>query len=326
MYLLLWKFQSIIFSIDCFIGEKMTLDLNAFAVFARVVETGNFTAAAESMHFSKSMVSRQVAALEEGLGVRLLNRTTRRVSVTEAGAVVYERAQRIVAEAADAEACVTHVQGAVQGRLRVNAPMTFGIRQLSHVIPEFLERYPDLTVDLALNDRRVDLIEEGFDVSLRVSELEDSSLIARQLAPVRRMLVAAPAYFEKHGRPQTPEELKRHRFMFYSIQPRPEVIRLRSPSGRRIEVEREGQLYCNNADAMVPMLKAGGAIGFFPDFIVWKELRDGTLEAVMPDWEDEPLRLHAIYPHTHLLAPKVRAFVDFAVEKFGSGVAPWEHL
>ena len=302
----------------------MSLDLNAFAVFAQVVEAGSFTGAAEKLRLSKSMVSRQVASLEEGLGVRLLNRTTRRLSVTEAGAVVYERAQRIVAEVADAEACVTHVQGAVQGRLRINAPMSFGIRQLSPVMAEFLERYPDLTVDLILNDRRVDLIEEGFDVSLRVSELEDSSLIARQLAPVRRLLVGSPAYFERHGRPETPEDLKAHRFMFYSIQPKPEVIRLRAPSGGRVEVERAGQLYCNNADAMVPMLMAGGAMGFFPDFIVWDALQKGELEAVMTEWEDDPLRLHAIYPHTHLLASKVRAFVDFAVEKFGPGVAPWE--
>ena len=302
----------------------MALDLNAFAVFAQVVETGSFTGAAERLQLSKSMVSRQVAALEEGLGVRLLNRTTRRLSVTEAGAVVYERAQRIVEEAADAENCVTHVQGAVQGRLRVNAPMTFGVKQLSLVMPEFLERYPDLTVDLTLNDRRVDLIEEGFDVSLRVSELVDSSLIARQLAPVRRLLVASPAYFEAHGRPETPEDLKHHSFMFYTIQPRPESVRLRSPSGRRVEVECTGRLYCNNGDAMIPLLMAGDAMGFLPDFIIADELRSGALETVLTDWEDEPLRLHAIYPHTHLLASKVRAFVDFAVEKFGAGAAPWE--
>src|SRR5690606_2945961 len=179
-------------------------DLNAYAVYAKVVELGGFTAAADALGLSKSMVSRQVSTLEDALGVRLLNRTTRRIAVTEAGAVVFERAQRIVMEAQEAAEEATCVEGAVRGQLRINAPMSFGIRQLGAVMPEFIARYPELNVDLVLNDRRVDLIEEGFDVSLRISALTDSSLIARQLAPVERYIVGAPSYFEKHGTPKRP--------------------------------------------------------------------------------------------------------------------------
>ncbi|MBO6693184.1 MAG: LysR family transcriptional regulator, partial [Parvibaculum sp.] len=199
----------------------MSVDLNGFTVFAKVAELGGFTAAADALGLSKSMVSRQVSALEDQLGVRLLNRTTRRINLTEAGAVVFERAQRIVAEAQEAAEEATCVEGAVRGQLRINAPMSFGISQLGPVMPEFMERYPEINVDLVLNDRRVDLIEEGFDVSLRISALTDSSLIARQLAPVERYIVGAPDYFEKHGVPKRPADLVHHDFMLYTLLARP---------------------------------------------------------------------------------------------------------
>ncbi len=301
-------------------------DLNGFAVFARVVELGGFTAAAEALGLSKSVVSRQVSALEDQLGVRLLNRTTRRVAVTEAGALVFERANRIVAEAEEAAAEANCVEGQVRGRLRVNAPMSFGILELGPVLPVLLARYPDLDVDLVLNDRRVDLIEEGFDVSLRISELEDSSLIARQLAPVERFIVGAPAYFEKHGQPERPADLATHPFMLYTLLAKPGQMTFTRSTGQRETAEVKGRFFCNNADAMLPLMRAGSALCLAPDFICHEDLRAGRLVRALDGWSMPPLTLHVIYPHTRHLSAKVRAFVDFAVEHFGPGKARWESV
>lgn len=301
----------------------MATDLNAFAAYAKVVELGSFTAAAEALKLSKSMVSRQVSLLEDELGVRLLNRTTRKISVTEAGAVVYERAARIVAEAEEAERDAVCIEGAVRGKLRINAPMSFGIRELGPVLPKFLERYPELVLDLALSDRRIDLMEEGFDVSLRISALLDSSLIARQLAPVRRLIVGTPAYFEKHGTPEHPRDLARHPFILYSQLSRPELVEFKDGDGKPLQVELKGPLYCNNADAASAVLMEGQALSLSPDFICHERLRSGELVSVLDDWMPPPLTLHVIYPHTRHLSAKVRAFVDFAVEEFGPGKARW---
>ncbi|MEQ8326764.1 MAG: LysR family transcriptional regulator [Parvibaculum sp.] len=301
----------------------MAVDLNAYAVYARVVELGGFTAAAEALGLSKSMVSRQISTLEDALGVRLLNRTTRRIALTEAGAVVFERAQRIVMEAQEAAEEATCVEGAVRGQLRINAPMSFGISQLGPVMPEFMARYPELTVDLVLNDRRVNLIEEGFDVSLRISALTDSSLIARQLAPVERYIVGSPAYFEKHGVPKRPSDLAGHDFMLYTLLARPNILEMENAKGEKEQVELKGRFLCNNADAMVEMMLKGMGLVFSPDVLCHQHLKSGALVRVLEDWTVPALTLHAIYPHSRHLAAKVRAFVDFTVEKFGPGKAPW---
>jgi DNA-binding transcriptional LysR family regulator len=301
----------------------MSVDLNAFAVYAKVVELGSFTAAAEALKLSKSMVSRHISMLEDALGVRLLNRTTRKLSLTEAGTVVFERASRIVAEADEAERDAVCIEGAVRGKLRINAPMSFGIRELGPVLPKFLARYPELTVELALNDRLVDLMEEGFDVSLRASRLVDSSFIAKQLAPVRRLIVGTPDYFRKHGTPKHPHDLASHTGLLYTLLPRPETIEFRDKHGKTLQVEMKGPLLCNNADAMEGVLMAGAGFMVSPDFICHEDLRAGRLVSVLDDWAPPALTLHVIYPHTRHLSAKVRAFVDFAAEEFGPGKARW---
>lgn len=301
----------------------MAVDLNGFVVFARVAELGSFTAAADTLGLSKSMVSRQVSQLEDELGVRLLNRTTRRISLTEAGAVVLECAQRIVAEAQDAAEDASCIEAAVRGTLRINAPMTFGIRQLGPVLPEFLARYPELTVALDLNDRRIDLIEEGFDVSVRISALTDSSLIARQLAPVQRYVVGAPSWLKKRGWPKRPADLASHDFLLYTLLARSNHLEMENAKGEREEVELRARMYCNNADAMLESLAAGLGLALVPDFICSSHLKSGNLVRALPDWTVEPLTLHVIYPHSRHVTAKVRAFVDFMVEKFGPGRAPW---
>lgn len=298
-------------------------DLNGLAAYVQVVEAGGFTAAADALGVSKSAISRQIKALEEELGVRLLNRTTRRLSPTEAGTAVYQHARRMIEEAEAAREVAVCIQGAMRGTLRVNAPMTFGIRELGPVLPEFMKRYPDVTIDLVLNDRRVDLVEEGFDVSVRISTMVDSSMIVRQLAPVRRLIAGTPDYFSRHPIPAHPRELSEHQFMIYTLSTRPTVLSFSGLRGERIEVPVSGSLHCNNGDAMEAAVMAGLGLVVAPDFIHHAHMRAGRLVSVLDGWSLPAITLHALYPPGKNLLPKVRAFVDFLGEKFGPSNAPW---
>jgi DNA-binding transcriptional LysR family regulator len=295
----------------------MSQDLGAMALFARVVETGSFTGAAAQLGLSKSSVSKQVSRLEARLGTRLLNRTTRRLSLTEAGQAFFEGCQRVVAEAAAAEQAVTHLAAAPRGVLRVNAPMSFGVLHVAPAVPELLAACPELALDLTLNDRRVDLIEEGYDMAIRIGALGDSSLIARRLAPSHRMLCAAPAYLARHGRPEAPEDLADHDCLVYSYQTLGREWRLRSPAGER-RVRIAGRLAVNNGDALLAAALAGQGIVFLPSFIAGEALRGGGLERLLPAWRDaEETGVHAVYPAGRNLAPKVRVFIDFLAARFG---------
>lgn len=297
--------------------------LTEMSIFAAVVEAGGFTAAGRTLGLSKSAVSKQVARLEARLGSRLLQRTTRRIALTEAGAVFLEGCQRVLAEAAAAEAAVTHLAGSVRGLLRVNAPMSFGLRYLSTLMARFMTLHPELQVDLSLNDRRVDLVEEGFDVGVRIGLLPDSSLVARQLAPIRRSLCASPDYLVRHGWPETPEALRGHACLLYSYLDTPRVWRFRGADGvRRIAIR--GPLESNNGEVLAEAAVAGIGIACLPTFIVCDALADGRLVELLTDWTDdrEPA-LYAVYPERRHLAPKVRAFVDFLAEAI-TDPPPWE--
>ncbi len=291
--------------------------LDAMAAFARVVEAESFSAAARALGLSKSAVSKQVSRLEARLGLRLLNRTTRRLSLTEAGAAFYQGCQRVVAEAEAAEQAVTHLASAPRGRLRVNAPMSFGVRHVSPALPEFLGRYPELAVDLTLNDRLVDLVEEGFDVGVRIAPLVDSSLVARRLAPSRSVLSAAPAYLDVRGAPRDLDELEDHACLIYSYQATGEAWRLTGPGGaRRLKVS--GPLRVNNGDAILAAALGGLGVALLPCFICGEDLRAGRLVRVLPDWGlASDGAVSAVYPAARHLSPKVRVFVDFLAERFG---------
>lgn len=285
------------------------------AVFARVVEAEGFTAAARALGLSKSAVSKQVARLEADLGVRLLQRTTRRLSLTEEGAVFFEGCQRMLAEAAGAEAAVTHLTGGVRGRLRIAAPMSFGILHLAPALPAFQARHPDLAVELSLNDRRVDLVEEGYDVGIRIGGLPASSLVARRLAPSRGAVCASPAYLARHGRPETPQDLRKHDCLIYSYLEPPRIWPFRrAGSTQRVTVD--GPLQTNNGEVLLQAALAGQGIIRLPTFIVGPALCDRLLVELLSDWQDprEP-GIYAVYPARHNLAPKVRAFVDFMAER-----------
>ena len=287
-------------------------NLSAMASFARVVDEGSFSRAATRLGLSKSAVSKQVARLEDRLGTRLLNRSTRRLSLTEAGTRLYERCQRIIAEAEAAEAEAGSLQTDPSGLLRVTTGVSFGQLHLARHLPALLDRHPGLSIDLVLNDRVVDMVEEGYDVALRIGRLADSSLIARRLAPVRRILAASPAYLERHGVPGCARDLQQHACLGYSLSPNGTVWTLDGVHNHRFQP----RVFANNGDSLSAMAAAGLGIVHMPTFILARYMRRGELVRVLPDHELQPAALYTVYPPGRPLAAKVRAFIDFAVETF----------
>ncbi len=290
--------------------------LTSIQVFIQVAANGSFAAAARQLGLSRSVVSKHVQALERHLGARLLNRTTRRLSLTSAGAAYYERARDIMAELEEAEAAVTSLQAQPRGRLRINAPVSFGIQHLAPRLPAFIARYPELEIEISYNDRFVDLVNEGFDVAVRIGQLKDSSLVARRIAPVQVILCASPSYLERHGWPQQPAELSSHNCLCYSYQRYSQEWRFIDPEGGMHKVTVSGNLRANNGETLLTAAEQGLGIVQTPDFIAANALRAGKLVQLMPDYRAEPLAVHAVYPYTRHPSAKVRTFVDFLVEEF----------
>lgn len=298
-------------------------NLAAMAIFARVVEAGSFTGAARRLGMSKSAVSKQLSGLEEVLGVRLLNRTTRKLSLSQAGLVFHEHCARMLTEAQAALEAVQSLQSEPRGLLRVNAPMSFGIIHLAPAIPDFLARHPGLRVDMDLSDRYVDLVSEGFDLAIRIGRLEDSSLIARRIAPARRVVCGAPAYFARHGLPREPADLARHNCLLYAYLRSHDEWRFRHrDDGEEIAVRVDGNFRANNGDALVGACLRGLGLSLSPTFLVADALREGRLVACLTDWPDIDSSIQAIYPHRRNVTARVRAFIDFCIERFAD--APWE--
>lgn len=294
--------------------------LSDIAVFVRVVEAGSFTAAAEKLGLSQSAVSKAVNRLEERLGTRLLNRSTRRLSLTETGTALHDRSQHALAEIEEAELEVARLQMEPRGVLRVNAPMSFGILYVSPLVPEFLERYPALTIDLQLDDRLVDLVEEGFDCAIRIKSLDDSTLIAKKLGPCPQVICASPEYLKRHGTPRTPEELKAHSVLIYTPRATPGEWELRGPDNKKIKIQTQGRLHSNNGIALLQGGLKGLGLMVVPAFYIDNELKAGRLVMVMDDYTIMPeVSIHAVYPERRYLSPKVRVFVDFLAERFGQG-------
>ncbi len=291
--------------------------LTAMLAFARVVETGSFSKAARDLGISKSAVSKQISRLEDRLGVRLLNRTTRRHSLTEAGTSFFQGCQRMIAEADSAAAAVSHLGSAPRGVLKVNVPMSFGVLHLGPALADFLAAYPELSIDMALNDRLVDLVDEGFDVGLRIGKLADSSLIARRLAPCRHVLCAAPSYLSARPAPKVPEDLKALSCLHYSYLSEGQTWRFNGPEGLR-KVTVSGRLRINNGDMLKSAVIDGLGIALLPTFIVGDELRSGRLVPVLTDWKPSlDSAIHAVYPASRNLSPKVRVFIDFLAARIG---------
>ncbi len=289
--------------------------MSEMVVFSRVVEAGSFSEAARRLGSSKSAVSRQVTRLEGRLGVQLLQRTTRRLALTEAGRLFHERCAKIIREVEEAELAVSHAQRAPRGLLRVNAPMSFGQLVLAPAVPAFLSHHSELRVELVLDDRRVDAVEGGFDVTIRIADrLPDSSAIARRIAPTRVVVCGAPCYLERRGVPRTPADLASHECLVYSHRDR---WLFRGPSGAEW-VGVSGRLRANNGDALREAVLAGLGLGQIPSFIVAADIARGALEVVLERFEERSASIWALYSPTRHLSTKVRAFIDFLAERFAS--------
>lgn len=292
--------------------------LDAMRTFVTVVSEGSFTRAAERLALSPQLVSKYVSQLEQHLGVRLLNRTTRRLHLTEAGAAYRQRAEQVLAEIDDMESELGALQTQARGRLHVSAPVSFAIRHLAPLINDFQRANPAVDIDLQLNDRKVDIVEEGFDIALRIGRLRSSSLIAKRIAPVRLVLCASPEYLATHGTPEHPRDLAGHRFLRYrymeeSQEPLLQWLPRSGGGGDRALSE----LTSNNGDVLVEAALGGAGIALQPTFLCGSAIQQGKLEVVLAEHEPEPLGLYAVYAHRQLLASKVRHFVDFLEGYFG---------
>lgn len=291
-------------------------DLTAMAVFAAVAEAMNFGQAADRLGLSKSAVSKQLARLEQRLGARLVNRSTRQISLTEVGETYYGYCARILAEAEAADLAVAQLQDGPRGRLRINGPMSFGTMHLAGAVTAFMKDFPEVSVDLDLNDSLVDLIDGGYDLAVRISQLGDSGLIARKLAPSRSMLLASPAYIKEHGAPKHPSQLRDHQCLIYANAPETAIWTF-TRDGETAQSPVRGPLRANNGEILREAAKSGIGLLIDPTFITYEAIRDGDLVPVMPDWCPRQNNIHAVYPHREHLSPKVRAFIDFLAGYFG---------
>ena len=280
--------------------------LQAMRIFVTVVNEGSFVQAAEKLGVSPQLISKSLGQLEDHLGVRLLNRTTRRQHLTEAGSAYFARAQQVLADIDDMELQLSGLQHSARGVLRISAPVSFAIRHLAPLLVSFQEAYPEVVVDLQLNDRKVDIVEEGFDIALRIGKLESSSLIAKRLAPVRLVYCAAPKYLAEHGEPRDLAALRDHRYLHYSYMNEAFV----PPSAASV-------MRSNNGDVLVAAACEGAGIALQPTFIACEAIRSGDLQTLLTAYEPEPIALYAMFAHRQLLASKVRAFLDFIDGYFG---------
>ncbi|MGJ5175691.1 LysR family transcriptional regulator [Bradyrhizobium oligotrophicum] len=292
--------------------------LSSLRAFVKVVESGSFAEAGRQLRLSRSAISKYIGELEQSLGVQLIVRTTRHASPTETGQRYFERAVSILAELDAADQAVSQSQAAPRGLLRVNAPMSFGTMRLGPVVADFMVLYPELQLQIVLSDDLLDPVQDGFDVTLRIAELESSSLVARRIMPVERVICAAPAYLARHGTPGSPEDLRRHTSLTYGFLLTGNQWKLTGRDGDHW-IQPAWTLCVNNAEVLRDVAIRGQGIALIPRFIATDALASGALTAILADYTAPPLALYAIYPPTRHLSVKVRLFIDFLVERFGRG-------
>ena len=288
-------------------------DLN---VFVRVVEAGSISKAAEQLGVAKSGVSRRLAALENRLGAPLMTRTTRSLSLTTFGREYYQRALKLIGDALELDAMAMDEGTSLSGLLRVAAPLSFGLLHLSPAIDAFMREHPGLTIDVDFSDHKVDLVEQGMDLAIRIADLGDSSLQARRICPIRLVLCASPAYLEERGVPNSPEDLARHEILGYKLGDGP-AIKLTDDRPGRLLVRPSSRVMANNGDFLRDMAVAGHGIAVLPTFIVWRSLAAGDLVQVLDSHKPDALNAWAVYPRTRYLSLRARRFIDFIVERFG---------
>ncbi|WP_226665055.1 LysR family transcriptional regulator [Microbulbifer aggregans] len=291
--------------------------ITALNAFVTVADEGGFKKAADKLELSNQLVSKYVAQLEEHLKVRLFNRTTRRVHLTQEGEQCYQFARQILESLTDMESQLGQMQSEAQGLLRITAPVTFATRHLAPLISDFKKNHPAVGIELQLNDRKVDVVEEGFDVALRIGNLKSSSLIARRLAPIRLVVCASPEYLKREGVPGTPEDLKPEHYLRYSyMESNPGESRLMRALKRSKPAGAAG-IACNNGEILMQAAINGQGYVLQPTFIAGEAIKAGKLKVILSEFEPEQLALYAVYPHRKLLATKLRVFIDFIGSYFG---------
>ena len=288
----------------------------ALKVFVKVAEAGSLSGAARHLDLSNPSVTRHLAELEAYVGARLFNRSTRRLSLTEAGVSYLERCRQVLIEIDDATLAAGTGAASPSGTLRINAPVSFSVDHLAQLLPEYAQRYPEVGLDVTLSDRVVDLVDEGYDLAIRIGRIRDSSLVARKIAPARTLLAAAPAYLKKHGTPRVPADLVRHNCLGYSYAfARGEWHFTRNGTPYTVRVK--GTMQANNGDLLRQAAISGMGIIRQPSFIIYRELRAKTLVPLLTQYAAPGNTIHAVYPSRRHISAKVRTFVDYLVEKFG---------
>ena len=295
----------------------------AIPIFVAVVEQGGFSAAARSLGITKSAVSKRVTLLEEQLGVKLLQRTTRKLSLTEAGEHYFIHALKANKAAQDAQDAVAQLQGEPQGRLRISSPMSFGRLHVAPFIPAFLKRYPKISIELVMDDKVVDLVGGGFDIAIRTGKLANSALYARKLAPFNSVLCASPDYLKEHGAPTSLDQLKEHNCLLFSYS---NDIKYWTfiENNKEHEVEINGNYQANNSEALHDAILQGLGIGRLPTFVAGNDLKSGKLIQLFPQYKMAQNTFYAVFLERQYMPAKVRAFLDFSVEYFGGEKPYWD--
>jgi DNA-binding transcriptional LysR family regulator len=287
------------------------------------VEVGSISGAADKMGVAKSMVSRRLKELEQHLGVELFHRTTRRMNLTDTGRAYYDRCVRILEDVTEAELATSQQHSELQGSLKMAMPLSFGLMHLGPAINDFLKAHPQIEFDLDFNDRNIDIMQEGFDLAIRIGKLQDSSLIARRLAPIKIVLCASPTYLERMGSPDSPEDLAKHQCLAYSLLPDADSWQFQDAKNEISEVKIRAILKSNNGEQLRDAALAGLGVVLQPSFIVYNEIQRGDLIPLLTDYRQPALDAYAIYPQTRHLSQRVRAFVDFLAKRF-DGVPYWD--
>lgn len=291
-------------------------DLEAWAIFAKVAETGSFARTADELGLSQGTVSKAVTRLEARVKTMLFHRTSRSMSLTESGLIALEYANRILEEGVAVEAELTEQAASVRGQVRVAAPMSFGLSHVAPALPGFMTKFPEVSLDLDFSDALVDLVQGRFDLAIRISNLSDSSLLARRLCTVRILLVGSPDYFKHYGRPKHPRDLATHHALQYAHSPSGTSWRFTHPRQGEFTQVMQAPLRVNNAEALEPALHAGLGLALQPEFLAWQHIQSGTLETVMDDWQVEPVALHLVTPPGRRRPARVQALIDYFSDYF----------
>lgn len=300
---------------------KRLPDLEAWAIFAKVAETGSFARTADELSISQGTVSKAISRLEARVRTTLFHRTSRRMSLTDTGSIALDYANRILEEGVAVEAELSEHAANVRGQVRIAVPMSFGISHVAPALPEFMAKFPEVTLEMEFSDALVDLIQGRFDFALRISNLSDSSLLARRLCTVRILLVGAPSYFKQYGRPKHPHDLATHRALQYVYSPSGNSWRFKHARHGEFTQVMQTPLQANNAEALEPALLAGHGIALQPEFLAWRHIQSGALETAMEDWQVEPIALHLVTPPGRSRPARVQALIDYFCDYLAQ--KPW---